>query len=448
LLNLPQIFDVAVSPLPTSPIDIPDQAPSDFNLPAQSLFNNLPKLSESPYIVEQPDGPYADSKKIPMCHLLRHPPQRLSEVSILNAAEIGITGHILVMTSTWHLFRFLCTVRSAHIPSQDLRPILFMGSHEPTVEEFHVLSVFPDVKYLMGNPRLRRDLVRANVSQADRIVILSEASTWGTDTNHKPSAVGDDFNDLQAILIHRLTEHTIVNEDNQTPAYTMVELADAEAIKYLASNEEVSNVPTSSTTPRFKSPRLRGVSNATELQVPGPISIGAHAKQGLPAGNANTESTTREAEAAIHYTPHTSTSDRILSANKKSFFGNVRRRVHRQLDFAKRKAHFPKFLKEIQHPLRIQGSERIRYDPLFASGEAFCANLLDHILIQHYFNPVVLDIFKLFSGVRSKNDIRLDEELKVNSSFLYTIDVPSDYVVCSSIFFDVRIAVRNSFLEY
>ncbi|KAJ3369029.1 hypothetical protein GGF31_005990 [Allomyces arbusculus] len=68
------------------------------------------------------------------------------------------------------------------------------------------------------------------------------------------------------------------------------------------------------------------------------------------------------------------------------------------------------------------------YAPQFASGEAFCPDLLDTILIQHYYNPVVLDIVKLFAGVRTRTHLRLDRELGLQPSFLYTIDVPSEYV--------------------
>lgn len=69
------------------------------------------------------------------------------------------------------------------------------------------------------------------------------------------------------------------------------------------------------------------------------------------------------------------------------------------------------------------------FSPAFASGQALVTSLLDIILFQTYFNNHLLDIVKLLCGMRCHNDLVVDRELGIRSSYLCYIDVPEGYAV-------------------
>ncbi|KNE70116.1 hypothetical protein AMAG_20242 [Allomyces macrogynus ATCC 38327] len=245
----PPIFTTMPSSAPASRFTLGRRPTTTSIVPPEALLQSLPKLLGTPYLIDQPEAPFTDSRKVSLCHLLRTPPTRVTDVVLDDARDLS--GHILVITPSWYLFRFLTTVRAAHIPAEDLRPILFMSPNLPTHDEFRVLAPFPLVHYLQGNPRRRKDLLRANVTAADRVVILSDLER-STAPSSPPGRGGktdengggsDDFVDLAPILTRHLVAHvaarppgppatgaapdspsTLARRGNM---YTMVELSDS-----------------------------------------------------------------------------------------------------------------------------------------------------------------------------------------------------------------------------
>lgn len=78
------------------------------------------------------------------------------------------------------------------------------------------------------------------------------------------------------------------------------------------------------------------------------------------------------------------------------------------------------------------------YNPVYASGEAFAADMLDSVLFHNYMNPAILDIFKLLSGTKSALDVSRDAKFGVESSFLKLIPVPKIFA---------RSTMKNLFVE-
>ncbi|KAJ1560784.1 hypothetical protein HK405_005954, partial [Cladochytrium tenue] len=68
------------------------------------------------------------------------------------------------------------------------------------------------------------------------------------------------------------------------------------------------------------------------------------------------------------------------------------------------------------------------YMPLFSAGRVVVAAMLDTILFQLLKNPSMLDVFKLFCGVRTKREQGLERSLGVEPAFLCQIYVPSALV--------------------
>ncbi|KAL7753310.1 hypothetical protein RI367_001085 [Sorochytrium milnesiophthora] len=281
------------------------------------------------YMIAQPEGPYIDHNT-PLCHLLRKPTQSLRDVTIRDAKELE--GHIVVATSHWDVFRFLCTIRSAQLPPEQLRPVLFFASSMPTEDEFLMLSAFPQLYYMQGNPRRKRDLKQANVAKAARIVVFSHPGH---------SSRGDEFPDLQAVLTKHLIHHAI---DDQ--------------IMYA---------------------QMRGEGAQYENIAPPFISVELYYRRSI------------------------------------KFMG---------------KHHGDPEL-DAMPALRKDGpthSVDVTFDPAFASGYAFVDSMLDNTLFQTYFNNTILDIVKLLCGLRSRTELIIDHDMKLQSSYLCYIDVPEDFV--------------------
>ena len=57
--------------------------------------------------ISQPEAPYIDVK-IPLCHVLIKPVTK-SESIIKSASHMS--GHILICTGNYNIFRFICTLR-------------------------------------------------------------------------------------------------------------------------------------------------------------------------------------------------------------------------------------------------------------------------------------------------------------------------------------------------
>ncbi|CAD8128571.1 unnamed protein product [Paramecium sonneborni] len=60
-------------------------------------------------------------------------------------------------------------------PSQDITypPIVILNDLEPTEKQWALIFYFPEIYFVKGRAMSQRDLIRANIKQAVRVVILS-----------------------------------------------------------------------------------------------------------------------------------------------------------------------------------------------------------------------------------------------------------------------------------
>jgi hypothetical protein len=85
--------------------------------------------------------------------------------------------HILICTESYDLFEFICTLRSSALTSLEFKRVLIINKYKPTEEEFFMLRQFPEVYFIIGNPRnSRTDLIRAGIESADKVVIMKMSS--------------------------------------------------------------------------------------------------------------------------------------------------------------------------------------------------------------------------------------------------------------------------------
>ncbi|KAI8837435.1 hypothetical protein BJ741DRAFT_603461 [Chytriomyces cf. hyalinus JEL632] len=126
---------------------------------------------QAQYTIDKPDASYEDFC-LPVCllSLLNLPLKDL----MVDHAE-GWEEHLLVCTGGYDVFKFVCGLRASHLEKHF--KILFLCERAPTAEEFDVLSVFPDLHFMIGNPRKKRALLKAGIRGCSKVVIMGMTST-------------------------------------------------------------------------------------------------------------------------------------------------------------------------------------------------------------------------------------------------------------------------------
>ncbi|KAI9182962.1 hypothetical protein H9P43_003878 [Blastocladiella emersonii ATCC 22665] len=398
--------------------------------------HTIPATAES-FVIGQPPSPFTtDPNKIPDCHLDPRPPRRIEDVTITSLAETDPrgNGHVVVIAPDAHLFRFLCTLRAAHIPAADLRWVVVVVPSLPQPDDFRFLAPFPRVLYMQGNARRRRDLLRANIPAASRIVILA----------HRAS---DDpaFVDLQAILIRHLAMATAARfappaMAGRPPAYTMVELCESASINLLAPSNDLVHQHASTgrqSPPPSHPPRLEKMPQdsretlvVTSLEKSGGKEAAAMQVNERPPIPTSLTATRHQRRLGLSLAEKLKRKRAKLLRRGGSGSSPADDSDSDDDDGARvrdgDRAAAREFGTEIGYPVPPPRL-RVFYDPHFASGEAFCGDLLNTVLVQHLINPTILDLARLFAGVRNRADRLVSHTLRVRPSFLSTVELPAGY---------------------
>jgi hypothetical protein len=69
------------------------------------------------------------------------------------------------------------------------------------------------------------------------------------------------------------------------------------------------------------------------------------------------------------------------------------------------------------------------YAPTFAAGRVVVAGILDTVLFQMMSNPSIVDMIKMFCGIRSKRSMELDKAMGIESSYFTQIPLPVEFAV-------------------
>ncbi|TPX44523.1 hypothetical protein SeMB42_g01752 [Synchytrium endobioticum] len=180
-------------------------------------FKTFPRFSEESIVIGQPEPLYIDAK-VPLCHLLRNPPKDMNGCVLEDASDM--VGHFLICTKSFDMFRFVCTLRSAHLEEDETRKILFLCSRLPNKDEFTTLSQFPSIYYMAGDPSKKKCLLQAGLVGADKVIIL----------NYSFGGNEDDFSDSKSIMISHLIYGMCREHEKK---YVIIELQKRSHIKFL-----------------------------------------------------------------------------------------------------------------------------------------------------------------------------------------------------------------------
>ncbi|KAJ3310692.1 potassium channel, sub T, member 2 [Boothiomyces sp. JEL0838] len=188
---------------------------------------NVKDEYNSKYVVGYP--PQTHNSKVPLCWLLPEPVQELQEVVLQNADNLK--HHILVCTNDYHIFRFIATLRSSQIRSEDLKPILVMCPKSPSMQEFQRFHCFPQIYFIRGESHKAQHLRRAGLFHAYRVVLTNLSNHVhpnAVQSQEGADGLADSSTIMASNLIYKMCEH----EGIRTPA--VVELRKRSNIKFLS----------------------------------------------------------------------------------------------------------------------------------------------------------------------------------------------------------------------
>ncbi|KAI8897734.1 hypothetical protein BC833DRAFT_22950 [Globomyces pollinis-pini] len=155
-------------------------------------------IAEYQYDIGYP--PHTHEGKVPLC-LLMPEPSKLKDV-MLESAE-HLFGHILVCSNNYHMFRFICTLRSANIRPSNLKTIVIMVPESPNEIEFSRFAHFPKVFFIKGYASKARHLRRAGLFKAERVVLTNLHNQMEADDNSS-DGLADSSTIMISNMIHKM----------------------------------------------------------------------------------------------------------------------------------------------------------------------------------------------------------------------------------------------------
>ncbi|KAJ3373714.1 hypothetical protein HDU91_006043 [Kappamyces sp. JEL0680] len=140
--------------------------------PAAQMVISVPSIfvSETNQALVRGYPTIHDSGKVPFCWLSPEPSSWPDP--LLRDAD-HLSGHFLICTGNYHLFRLISTLRSAHLERHEVIPILILCAHQPTEHEFFRFSSFPFVYFMVGFAHKASHLQKAGLLRATRVVIAN-----------------------------------------------------------------------------------------------------------------------------------------------------------------------------------------------------------------------------------------------------------------------------------
>ena len=102
--------------------------------------------------------------------------QILKENAIYNTLQNKLVlkrGHIIICGISQNLIDFIKPLRAKYIPKEDCPSIVILNPKLPDDKIWNSISYFDEIFLVQGNPMKKRDLLRAGILSASKVVILS-----------------------------------------------------------------------------------------------------------------------------------------------------------------------------------------------------------------------------------------------------------------------------------
>ncbi|ORY33197.1 hypothetical protein BCR33DRAFT_520637 [Rhizoclosmatium globosum] len=184
--------------------------------PISHRLASIADFGESCIVMDIPEAPYEVSN-VPQCRLRVLPPS--FEEQIVESAS-DWSGHLLICTGDYDVFKFVCGLRAAHLEKH--HKILFLAARAPTKAEYSTLSVFPDIHYMVGDPSQKKVLLSAGLRGCHRVILMK----FGIYSS-------GDFAGSAAIMISHLIYHMFQRGEIEQEKCVILEATKRPLINYL-----------------------------------------------------------------------------------------------------------------------------------------------------------------------------------------------------------------------
>eukprot|EP00835_Amoeboradix_gromovi_P002574 NODE_149_length_17312_cov_0.399349.p1 type:complete len:944 gc:universal NODE_149_length_17312_cov_0.399349:391-3222(+) len=185
-----------------------------------TTFNEFPVVSDE-YVHAVPFREFSSSKRT-VCHLLKNACS-MENRTLMNAKHLS--NHILIIPADYNIGAFMTVMRSAILQKSEFFDVLILFNRYPTEDEYKLLSRFPRLYFIVGNPRNMNDLETAGALSCSRVVIFTQS---------EPTHAVKDFDDAPALMIkHSIT--TLWQEHDISEKSVLVELTERRNVRHLSS---------------------------------------------------------------------------------------------------------------------------------------------------------------------------------------------------------------------
>ncbi|KAF9140157.1 hypothetical protein BGX30_006964 [Mortierella sp. GBA39] len=309
------------------------------------------------------------------------------------------TGHILICSPNFDIFRLICTLRSAHL--KQVQDVVILAPRQPNTQEFRNLKCFPRLFFLVGDCLSREDLERGAITKSSKYMFMRHPANGGVDGSFFDSAavinrilVQQIFSDVQVARVSRLASAPDNSHSNLSSLLSTNTAFNSNTgtLYGAAGGRVVTGGPTQKKTVSLES-----------------LNEGPQCVYELVEERSVDYLQIRKTEISLGRDPHCGVDcmPTVLDGAGGAFGPESDSGYYGLLQH--------------QHVAGAGGMPRRKlisdagtdfyHNPIYASGGVLVGGLLDHVLYQLYSNPSILQLIKLLCGIQTKEDIKRDFHL-------------------------------------
>ncbi|KAK5823126.1 hypothetical protein F5H01DRAFT_317669 [Linnemannia elongata] len=309
------------------------------------------------------------------------------------------TGHILICSPNFDIFRLICTLRSAHL--KQLQDVVVLSPRQPNPQEFKNLKCFPRLYFLVGDCLSRDDLERGAITKSSKYLFMRHPANGGVDGSFFDSAavinrilVQQIFSDAQVARVSRLALAPD-NSHNRSSSLLSTNTAlnsNPGTLYGAAGGRVVAGGPTQKKTVSLES-----------------LNEGPQCVYELVEERSVDYLQIRKTEISLGRDPHCGIDCKpTFLEGTGGAFGPETDSGYYGLPQPQHAAGAGGVLR--RKPISDAGTD-FYHNPIYASGGVLVGGLLDHTLYQLYSNPSILQLIKLLCGIQTKEDVKRDFHL-------------------------------------
>ncbi|KAI3657390.1 hypothetical protein MP638_001711 [Amoeboaphelidium occidentale] len=351
----------------------------------------------------------------PLCHLLRVPTKkadvkihtRVNDMeSLFRNGRTNLQDHIILCTSSYDVWTYLCSVRLAFINADDIKPVLILCPNAPTEEQWRPLSVFPKVYYMQGSPLKRNYLIKAGLFNAYCVIVMKQVSTG------QEAKTSEHLADSQAIMATHQIDFMARDK------YVITELISKRNIKYMRAKFEMLD----------QLPRLMEhvPFPCKPIDITDTLKSFSHSKFAYMKSYAH-----KKADSTPSFGPPNMDGENSVSSSDEETDDTVWVAGSAQSEIPALSTTDPAFYAN---------------SAIYASGRVLAGDMYDSLIFEEFKNPGLVKVIKLLCGMHYKEWNSFNEHLGIKGSVMKQIRVPKEFAGQTFSFLFKHLALLHGFV--